>query len=111
MRHSSDSALSAWSGGVCDSPASRTIVHRVEANKPSREVSVANVAGMRRFYPVGEKLASQIRERCADFTSRRRNRLTHPCGLEKLKGIQTMPSFIRPASLIMFWFHGGSQTS
>ena len=22
-----------------------------------------------------------------------------------------MPSFIRPASLIMFWFHGGSQTS
>src|SRR5438477_9776711 len=24
---------------------------------------------------------------------------------------QTIPSFIRPASLIMFWFHGGSQTS
>jgi len=23
---------------------------------------------------------------------------------------QTMRSFIRPASLIMFWFHGGSQT-
>src|SRR5688572_8071404 len=23
----------------------------------------------------------------------------------------TIPSFIRPASLIMFWFHGGSQTS
>src|SRR5437588_9154946 len=24
---------------------------------------------------------------------------------------QTIPSFIRPASLIMFWFRGGSQTS
>src|SRR6266513_529879 len=24
---------------------------------------------------------------------------------------QIMPSFIRPVSLIMFWFHGGSQTS
>jgi hypothetical protein len=22
-----------------------------------------------------------------------------------------MPSFMRPASLIIFWFHGGSQTS
>src|SRR4029077_11398472 len=24
---------------------------------------------------------------------------------------QIIPSFIRPASLIMFWFHGGSQTN
>src|SRR6266705_7227848 len=83
MRHSSDSALSAWSGGVCDSPASSTIVQRVEANKPSRVVSVANVAGMRRFYSVGGKYASQIRERCADSTSGRRNRLTQPVRIGK----------------------------
>src|SRR5437870_1463437 len=30
---------------------------------------------------------------------------------ERARSAQIMPSFIRPASLIMFWFQGGSQTS
>ena len=59
---------------VCDSPASRTIVLRVEANKPSRVISEPTVAGMRRFYPVEGKSASLIRERCGDSTSGRRRR-------------------------------------
>jgi len=38
----------------------------------------------------------------AETNTAAKQRLTHACGLEKLKGIQTMPSFIRPASLIIF---------
>src|SRR5215510_4460871 len=53
MRHRSDRALSASSGGVCDSAASRTMVQRVEVNRPSRVVSVGDAAGMRRFYSGG----------------------------------------------------------
>lgn len=49
MRHSSESALNASSGGVCDFPAPSTIVQRVEVNRPSRVVSGATVAAMRRF--------------------------------------------------------------
>src|ERR1051325_9938417 len=59
MRHSSESALSASVGGVCDSPASSTIVQRVEVNRPWHVVSVGVVTGMRRFYSHGGKKASQ----------------------------------------------------